>query len=399
MTSWNPFTEEHELLRESVRKFVETEMVPHANEWEKNHECPRHIFERMGELGFTGVSFPEEVGGSGLDFWSAVVVSSELAYSNLGGLAMSLYAHTYLPLPLINALGTKEQKEKYLKPALQGKKIAALGLTEPNVGSDLGSITTNAVDKGDHFLLNGAKMWITNGTMADFIVLFVRTGEDYNMSLLIFDTNTPGFQKIRVENKLGMHSSDTGQLFFENCKVPKENLLGEVNMGFYYVMNNIQEERLIAAVMGTYGAEWALEKAKIYAKERSAFGKSINKFQVLRHKMAQMAIKVETCRSIAFRAVAEYIEKGPEAIAIITMAKAYVSETSQEVMYDAIQIHGGWGYHEDYGVARAWRDNRLMTIGAGTTEIMHEIISKLVVDEVSHRKQFMKARKSEGAHA
>jgi alkylation response protein AidB-like acyl-CoA dehydrogenase len=219
------------------------------------------------------------------------------------------------------------------------------------------------------------------------------------MSLLIFDTNTPGFQKIRVENKLGMHSSDTGQLFFENCKVPKENLLGEVNMGFYYVMNNIQEERLIAAVMGTFGAEWALEKAKIYAKERSAFGKSINKFQVLRHKMAQMAIKVEACRSISYRAVAEYIETGPEAIAIITMAKAYVSETSQEVMYDAIQIHGGWGYHEDYGVARAWRDNRLMTIGAGTTEIMHEIISKLVVDEVSHRKQFMKARKNEGAHA
>lgn len=393
--NWSPFTEEHEILRESVRKFIEIEILPHADEWEKTKTCPRHIFEKMGEMGFLGVSFPEKYGGSGLDLWAACAVSAELAYSNLGGLVMSLYAHTYLPLPLINALGTHEQKEKYLLPALQGKKIAALGLTEPNVGSDLANITTKIEDKGDHYILNGAKMWITNGTMADLIVLLVRSGESYNLSLVIFDTNTPGFQKIRVENKLGMHSSDTGQLFFENCKVPKENLLGELHMGFYYVMNNIQEERLIAAVMGTYGAEWALEKAKHYAREREAFGKSINKFQVIRHKIAEMAIQIETCRSITFRAVAEFIERGPEAIAIVTMAKAYVSETSQKVIDAALQIHGGWGYNEDYGVARAWRDNRLMTIGAGTTQIMHEIISKLVVDEVSHRKQFIHSRKKE----
>lgn len=389
---FNPFNEEHQLLRNSVRQFVEEEMLPYADEWEANKECPRHIFERMGELGFLGVSFPEEVGGSGMDLWGAVAVSAELAYSNLGGLSMSLYAHTYLPLPLINALGTEEQKEKYLRPALEGKKVAALGLTEPGVGSDLGNISTKAEDKGDHFLLNGSKMWITNGTMADFIVLLVRTGESYNLSVMIFDTNTEGFEAIPVKNKLGMHSSDTGQLFFENCKVPKENLLGELNMGFYYVMNNIQEERLIAAVLGTYGAEWALQKAMMYSKEREAFGKQIGKFQVIRHKMAKMAIQIEACRSITFRAVAEYIEKGPEAIKIITMAKAFVSEESQKVMYDAIQIHGGWGYNEDYGVARAWRDNRLMTIGAGTTEIMHDIIGKLIVEDVQHRKQFIKAR-------
>lgn len=389
---FNPFNEEHQLLRNSVRQFVEEEMLPYADEWEANKECPRHIFERMGELGFLGVSFPEEVGGSGMDLWGAVAVSAELAYSNLGGLSMSLYAHTYLPLPLINALGTEEQKEKYLRPALEGKKVAALGLTEPGVGSDLGNISTKAEDKGDYFLLNGSKMWITNGTMADFIVLLVRTGESYNLSVMIFDTNTEGFEAIPVKNKLGMHSSDTGQLFFENCKVPKENLLGELNMGFYYVMNNIQEERLIAAVLGTYGAEWALQKAMMYSKEREAFGKQIGKFQVIRHKMAKMAIQIEACRSITFRAVAEYIEKGPEAIKIITMAKAFVSEESQKVMYDAIQIHGGWGYNEDYGVARAWRDNRLMTIGAGTTEIMHDIIGKLIVEDVQHRKQFIKAR-------
>ncbi|MDZ4844776.1 MAG: acyl-CoA dehydrogenase family protein [Chitinophagales bacterium] len=389
----NPFTEEHELLRESFRQFMETEMIPNTKEWEKNKECPRHIFEKMGELGFFGVSFPKEVGGSGMDLWASVVISSEMAYCGMGGLAMSLYAHTYLPLPLINSLGTDEQKKNYLTPALLGKKVAALGLTEPDAGSDLGGIKTRAEDKGDHYLVNGAKMWITNGTMADFIVLLVRTGEGYNLSFLLFDTKTPGFSAVPVHDKLGMHTSDTGQLYFENCKVPKSALIGEENMGFYYCMNNIQEERLIASVMGTYGAEAALEKAKQYARERSAFGKSINKFQVIRHKMAQMAIKVEACRSITFRAVQEYIEHGPEAIKIVTMAKAFVSEESFNVINDALQIHGGWGYHEDYGIARSFRDTRLMTIGAGTTEVMHEIISKLVVDEVTHRKTFMQARK------
>ncbi len=391
----NPFTEEHELLRESFRQFMETEMIPNAKEWEKNHECPRHIFEKMGELGFFGVSFPKEVGGSGMDLWASVVISSEMAYCGMGGLAMSLYAHTYLPLPLINSLGTDEQKKNYLTPALQGKKIAALGLTEPDTGSDLGNIKTRAEDKGDHYLVNGAKMWITNGTMADFIVLLVRTGEGYNLSFLLFDTKTPGFSAVPVHDKLGMHTSDTGQLYFENCKVPKSALIGEANMGFYYCMNNIQEERLIASVMGTYGAEAALEKAKQYARERSAFGKSINKFQVIRHKLAQMAITVEVCRSITFRAVQEYIEHGPEAIKIVTMAKCFVSEESFNVINEALQIHGGWGYHEDYGIARAFRDTRLMTIGAGTTQVMHEIISKLVVDEVTHRKTFMKARHKE----
>lgn len=388
----NPFTEEHELLRQSFRKFVEVEMLPYAEEWEKTHACPRHIFERMGEQGFFGVSFPTEVGGSGLDLWSAVVIASELAYTNLGGLAMSLYAHTYLPLPLINAIGTPEQKEKYLRPALEGKKVAALGITEPGAGSDVGGIITKAEDKGDHFVVNGAKMWITNGTMADFIVLVTRTGPDHNLSLLIFDTDTPGFSAVPVHNKLGMHTSDTGQLYFENCIVPKANLLGEKDFGFYYLMNNIQEERLIAAIMGTYAAEWALGKAIQYSKEREAFGRQIGKFQVLRHKMAQMAITVEACRSFAFRAVAEFLEKGPEAIQTISMAKAFVSEEALKVIHDAIQIHGGWGYHEDYGLARAWRDTRLMTIGAGTTEVMHEIISKMIVDDKQYKRQFLKAR-------
>ena len=253
--SSNPFTEEHNLLRESFRQFVETEITPNIEHWEANKICEKEIFTKMGAQGFFGVSFPEAYGGSGLDIWSAVVIAEELAKSNCGSLAMSLYAHTYLPLPVLLALGTEEQKQQYLAPALKGEKIAALGITEPGAGSDVGGIKTTAEDKGDHYLVNGSKMFITNGTMADFIVLVVRTGEGHKLSLLIFDTKIEGFSAVPVHNKLGMHTSDTGQLFFENCKVPKSALLGEKDFGFYYIMSNFQEERLIASITGTASAE------------------------------------------------------------------------------------------------------------------------------------------------
>jgi len=392
MIGTNPFTPEHDLLRESFRQFVEKEIKPNVKYWEENKICEKEVFRKMGENGFTGVSFPSEYGGSGMDMWAAVVISEELSQANIGGLAMSLYANTYLPLPVINAIGTEEQKLKYLVPALKGEKIAALGITEPGAGSDVGGIKTVAEDKGDHFLVNGAKMFITNGTLADFIVLAVRTGEGHTLSLLLFDTNTPGFSAVPVHNKLGMHSSDTGQLFFENCKVPKNALLGEKDFGFYYIMSNFQEERLIAAVTGTAAADAALQKAKRYANERQAFGRPIAKFQVLRHKIAKMAIGVEACRSLSYRAVAEYIEKGPGAYKIVSIAKAFVCEEAFNIINEALQVHGGWGYMEDYGIARSFRDIRLMTVGAGTTEIMHEIISKIEMDEVKHEKQLIKAR-------
>ncbi len=374
------------LLKESVRKFIEKEILPFVDEWEKNKECPRHIFERMGEEGFIGVSYPTEVGGGGMGMWGAVAVAEEFGYANCGGLGMSLYAHTYLPLPLINVLGTQEQKDNYLTPALHGKKVGALAITEPGAGSDVGGIKTFAEDKGDHLILNGSKTFITNGTMADFIVVVARTGsEDYNFSLILFDTKTPGFKADSIHNKLGMHTSDTAQLYFEDCIVPKSAILGQQGAGFYYLMNNIQEERLLASVTATFLAEWALEKGKAYAKEREAFGRPISKFQVIRHKLAEMAIKVEACKSIAFRAVTEFIEDGAGAIKIITIAKAFTCEQSQLVVNDALQIHGGWGFIEDFGIARAFRDSRLLTLGAGTTEIMNEIISKIIIDEVSHK--------------
>ena len=388
--STNPFTEEHELLRQSITKFCEKEIIPYVEEWEKNEHCEKSIFKKMGEKGFLGVSFPEEYGGGGMDFWGAVVVIQGLANSNIAGLSMSLYAHTYLPLPLIAALGTKEQKEKYLIPALKGDKIAALGVTEPGAGSDVAGIKTTAVDKGDHYEINGSKMFITNGNIADFVVIAAKTGEGLNMSMIIVDTDTEGFSSIKIDNKLGMHSSDTAQLFFEKCVIPKTNLIGQEGHGFYYQMNNFQEERLLAAITGTFVAEWSLEKAKKYCMEREAFGRPIGKFQVVRHKLAQMAIKVETCRSISFRAVAEFIEQGNKAETIITMAKAYTGEEAIKVINDSLQLHGGVGYTEDYGIARAWRDARLLSIGGGTTEIMHEILGKVVLDQVEHSDKMSK---------
>ncbi len=378
-------TAQHELIKESLSKFLSKEVLPYIDQWEKDKHCSKEIFQKMGEQGFFGVSFPEQYGGSGLDFWAAVAVSEVMAKFNMGGLGMSLYAHNFLSLPLILAVGTEEQKQKYLVPALRGEKIAALAITEPGAGSDVGGIKTTAVEKDDHFVLNGSKMFITNGNLADFIVVVARTGEGYDFTTFIFETNTPGFKSIEVKNKLGMHTSDTAQLFFDNCIVPKSQVLGQKSMGFYYIMNNLQEERLLAAVTATFAAEWALEKAILYSKEREAFGRPISKFQVIRHKIAEMATKLEACKAITFRAVQDFIDNGAAAVKTITMAKAFTCHEAQLIIDEALQIHGGWGYMEDYGIARAFRDCRLLTIGAGTSEVMNEIISKIVIEEVKHK--------------
>ena len=386
------FTAEHDLLAQAIREFIATEITPNIDAWEKNHECPRAIFERMGEMGFFGVTFDEKYGGSGMDFWAAVVVARELAYANCGGLQLSLFAHAYLPLPMIAAVGTEQQKQDYLVPSLQGKKIGCLGITEPNGGSDVGSIRTTATETNTHYIINGAKTYITNGTLADYVLLVCRTGEGYDMTLFLFDTKTPGFSANKIDNKLGMHTSDTAELFFDNCIVPKTAVIGTPHQGFYYIMGNFQEERLLGALTGAYVAEAAYKKTLQYASERYAFGKPLNQLQAIRHKLASMVTRTEACKSFAFRATEDFLEHGAAAIGIISMAKAFVAEQIQTILYDAIQIHGGNGFIEDYGVARMWRDMRLFTIGGGTTEIMYEIISKLEIDQVKHQKASLKAR-------
>ncbi len=383
---------DNELLGQSLREFIAAEITPNIEQWEKKHECPRHIFERMGAMGFLGVTFAEEYGGSAMDFWAAVVVARELAYANCGGLQLSLFAHTYLPLPMIAAVGTEQQKQDYLIPALQGKKIGCLAITEPNGGSDVGNIRTTATENGDHYVINGSKTYITNGNLADFVLLVCRTGEGYDMTLFLFDTKTAGFSSQKIDNKLGMHTSDTAELFFDNCIVPKSAVIGAPHKGFYYVMNNFQEERLLGAITGSFVAEAAYKKALQYANERVAFGKPLTQLQVIRHKLASMATRVEACKSFSFRAAEDFIANGAKAVGMISMAKAFVAEEIQTILYDAIQIHGGNGFVEDYGVARMWRDMRLYTIGGGTTEIMYEIIAKLEIDQIQHQNATMKAR-------
>lgn len=378
----SPFKEEHNLLRESFRSFLAKEVTPFIDEWEAKKECPTHIFKRMGEEGYFGVTYGEEYEGSGMDFWAAVVIAEEMARANMGGLAMSLYAHTYLPLPAIESLGTPTQKEKYLLPALKGQKITALGVTEPGAGSDVGGIQTTFKDMGDHYLLNGSKTYITNGNIADFVLIAATNGNRYQLTLFLVDTNTPGFSTVPIHNKMGMHSSDTAQIFLEDCKIPKDAVLGEEQAGFYYIMNNFQEERLLAAVTSAAVAKCALDKARQYVLERKAFGKSLAKLQVVRHKIAKMAIDVELCQTISYKAISEFMTTGPKAVKLITMAKAFVTEATLRVIHEAQQLHGGAGYMEDYGLARMYRDARLFTVGGGATEVMHDIIGKLELDDV-----------------
>ncbi|BDD10550.1 acyl-CoA dehydrogenase [Fulvitalea axinellae] len=387
-----PYTQEHRMLQDSLRDFLNKEVVPNIDRWEKEKTCPAQLFKMMGDQGYIGVNYPSEYGGSEMDFWSAVIVMGELSYINFGGFTGSFYAHTYLPLPLINALGTEKQKQNYLKPALLGDKIAGLAITEPGAGSDVAGLKTKAEDKGDHYLVNGSKTFITNGTIGDFVVLVTRTGPKHDMTLLLVDLASSGITKNPITDKLGWHSSDTSQLFFDNVKVPKENVLGEEHKGFYYLMNNIQEERLLMAVMASYAARFAYDKTLRYVKEREAFGKRLSDLQALRHKIADMATKLEACEAITGTAIREFIENGSAATNRITKAKIYTAETAMEIINDAIQLHGGVGYIEEFGLARVWRDVRLFSIGAGSSEIMREIIGKFEIDGVVHEKLYINSR-------
>jgi alkylation response protein AidB-like acyl-CoA dehydrogenase len=387
-----PFRDEHIQLGEAVRQYLQQAVLPHVDAWERDEHCPRSVFEGMGAHGFLGATYPEAVGGSGMDFWAAVIVAREMAHANLGGLALSLFAHAFLPPPLLLAVGTEEQKERYLRPALAGKKIGALAISEASGGSDVGGMKTTATKDGDHYILQGSKCWITNGTIADYVILAARTGEGHDITLFCLDRDTPGFTSSRITGKLGMHSSDTAELFLDECRVPASAVVGKAGMGFYYIMNNFQEERLIGAVSGVFAAEYAFQQAVAYSREREAFGRPIGKFQAMRHKLADMATRLEACRAITYHAVHAFLEDGPAAVGTISMAKSFVGESIQPLISDALQVLGGVGYTEAYGVARTYRDMRLFTIGGGTTEIMREIIARLVVDQLPYRKPILQAR-------
>ncbi|MFL5391131.1 MAG: acyl-CoA dehydrogenase family protein [Myxococcales bacterium] len=374
-----PFTPEHDLFRKNLRSYVERELAPHALEWDEAGIFPREVFRGLAELGALGVNYPEEVGGSGGDYWHVVVLAEELVRSQNSGVNMGVLVQAQIATPIIAEIGTAEQKREFLAPALAGDKIAALGISEPDAGSDVANIKTTARRVGDDYVINGAKMWITNGSRADFITLAVRTGgPGYGgVSLLTFPTDAKGFSVSKKLEKIGNLSSDTALLFFEDCRVPARYLLGEENEGFYHVMTNFQGERLVASVGAVAGMQQMVDDAIRYGNERSAFGKPLVKFQVWRHKLVEHLTAIEAARWLTYRACDLFARKEP-AVKEISMAKLFAGDLIQRVVYDCMQFHGGMGYVVETPVARAFRDARLLSIGGGTSEIMKEIIAKLV---------------------
>ena len=373
------FDESHRMLRQTVARFVEKEIKPFVEEWEEAGEFPRQLYQRAGELGILGVGYPEEWGGFESDVFHEVVVTEELTRSGSGGIAAGLMSHS-IGLPPILALGTPDQKERFIKPVLRGEKIAALGITEPGGGSDVANLRTRAVRDGDHYIVNGSKTMITSGTRADQITVAVRTGGlgHKGVSLLVVETDTPGFSVSKKLRKMGWWASDTGELSFQDVRVPSENLLGGEGAGFYGIMNNFQKERLYLAVMANTTAQLALEESIKYAGTREAFGRPLAGFQVTRHKLVDMATLVEVSREFTYR-VAAKIQAGENMVKEISMAKIFSSEICDKVCHEAVQIHGGYGYMREYPVERLFRDSRILSIGGGTTEIMKEIISKMIL--------------------
>jgi len=371
------FNDFHDQLRESIRRFVERELAPHAEEWEET-TFPNSVFHRMGELGFLGLSMPEEHGGQGGDYFCNLVLAEEMARTRSGGTAMGIAVHTDMATPPINLFGSQEQKQRYLAPAIRGEKIACLGITEPDAGSDVSGIRTRAVRDGDEYVINGSKTYITNGHRADFIVLVTKTDPDAGydgFTLFIIDCDLPGFIREKRLEKLGMHASDTALLAFNDVRVPADAVLGEVGKGFFHIMWELQGERLIGAAGCVAGAQLAFEKTLEFALERKAFGRPIGKFQVIRHKFAEMATKIEAARQMVYTTAWRF-HNGEYPVREISMAKLHASRMAVEVADECIQIHGGAGYMKEYGIERVWRDLRLNRIGAGTDEIMLDVIGR-----------------------
>jgi alkylation response protein AidB-like acyl-CoA dehydrogenase len=377
------FTDEHDALRESMRSWVLKELTPHRNEWEETL-WPNEVLRRAGELGFLGLCFPEEYGGQGGDYFYSLVRAECLSHSGNGGLNMGFAVQTDMVLPPILLLGTEDLKQRYLAPGIRGEKIGCLGITEPGAGSDVAGIRTTAIRDGDEYVINGSKTFITNGVRADFILLVTKTDPDAGhdgITLFVVDlrdedgTPTPGFSVSRKLEKMGMHSSDTGELSFEDVRVPAANVLGEVGKGFYHISWELQGERMVAAAGSVASCERMFEKTLEYAKEREAFGRPIGSFQAIRHKFAEMATKIEAAKQFNYVTAWRYAN-GEYPVREISEVKLFTSRVACEVADECLQIFGGYGYMKEYEIERAYRDVRLNRIGAGTDEIMLEVIGR-----------------------
>ena len=377
------FSEEHELFRATVRRFVEEEIVPNVDDWEERGEIPRDLFRRMGALGFLGIECPSQHGGGGADFWMSVVLAEELARCRSGGVAFSVIVHTDMSSPWLARLGTDEQKERYLPGIIKGEMVCALAITEPGAGSDMAGMTTRARRDGDQWVITGAKTFITNGVYGDLYFVAARTSDQgprhRQLSQFLVERGTPGLSVSKKLDKTGMLASDTAELVFEEARVSAENLVGQQGRGFYQLAEGLQRERLMAAVLSVAASRQALADSRAYLRQREAFGRPLAEFQALRHRMADLATQLEAARQLTY-AAAERFAAGEECVADVSMAKLFATETANRVGYEAVQLHGGYGYMREFPVERFARDYRLWTIAAGTSEMMREIIAKRLLD-------------------
>ncbi|MEB1806414.1 MAG: acyl-CoA dehydrogenase family protein [Bacillaceae bacterium] len=375
----NYIQEEHRIFRSTLRKFLEKEAYPHFEQWEKDREIPRQFWNKMGENGFLCPWIDESYGGLNADFVYSVILNEEL--EKVGqGVSSGICLHNDIVTPYFSTYGSEEQKQRWLPGCITGDLITAVAMTEPGAGSDLAGIRTTAVRDGDHYILNGGKIFITNGLHADLIIVVCKTDPKANpaykgVSLLVVERDTPGFSRGKKLDKIGMHSGDTAELIFEDAKVPVANLLGEEGKGFYYLMTKLQQERLVVAIQCQTEAEEMLKITMNYVKNRKAFGKSISQFQNTQFKIAEMATEIEIGRTFLDDLIVRHME-GEDITKKVSMAKWWISEMAKRVASECLQLHGGYGYMEEYEIARRYRDIPVASIYAGTTEIMKTIIAK-----------------------
>jgi len=380
------FTEEHEAFRASFKDFLQKEVVPFIDKWEKTGTIEKFIWKKFGEMGYFGLCTPEEYGGLDLDLFYTVIFLEELQKINSGGFAAAIWAHEFLAMTHLNKEGTEFIKQKYLIPSVEGEKVGCLCVTEPFGGSDVAGMRSTAIKKGDKYILNGSKTFITNGVYSDYLIVAAKTDplDKYKgISIFVVDREAAGITATKLD-KLGWRASDTAELAFDNVEIPIENLMGEEGKGFPYIMQHFALERLIMGVNAHARADFALDYVVNYMQERVAFGKSLDKFQVLRHKIAEMASKVDMCREYNY-SITKRLDQGAYVVKEASMSKLLSTKMADEVIYDALQLLGGYGYMEEYPLARLSRDSRLGPIGGGTSEILKEIIAKIVIDNKEYK--------------
>ena len=380
------FTEEHNSFRQSFKEFLQKEVVPYIEKWEKEGTIERFIWKKVGEMGYFGLNTPEEYDGLDLDLFYTVIFLEELQKINSGGFAAAMWAHAYLAMTHLNKEGDDRIKKAYLTPSVHGEKIGCLCISEPFGGSDVAGMRTTAIKKGDSYVLNGSKTFITNAVYADYMVVAAKTQPELGnkgMSIFVVDSKTSGISVTKLD-KLGWRASDTGEIAFDNVIIPAENLMGEEGKGFPYIMQHFALERLVMGINAHARSEYAIDYVLKYMSERIAFGKSIDRFQALRHKVADMASEVEVCKVFNY-SVAKQLDNGEYVVKEASMSKLVSTKIADQVAYDCLQLLGGYGYMENYPMARLLRDSRLGPIGGGTSEILREIIAKIIIDKKSYK--------------